>query len=215
VPQEEEQQELETHSNACPAHPHPHRQHQTRLPAQCRTTISKNHAIVFVEDLKVRNMSRSAAGTVEQTGSNVRQKAGLNRSILDQGWGEFRRQLDNKLQWAGGMLLVSSIAKHQHDLSRMWPRLRGKSQNASAFCLYRMRFYRKCRSCRRDQHSKGGSRPVRLSSELRSKRSTAGTHRKGGIAALVGISFFQKGRMSTLIAATHAETAPSAKSATA
>src|ERR1039458_6171674 len=55
------------------------------------TIISKNHAMVFVEDLKVSNMSRSAAGTVEQPGRNVKQKAGLNRSILDQGWAEFRR----------------------------------------------------------------------------------------------------------------------------
>jgi putative transposase len=69
------------------------------------TTISKNHAIVFIENLQVRNMSRSAAGTVEQSGSKVRQKAGLNKSILDQGWEEFRRQLDYKLHWAGGMLL--------------------------------------------------------------------------------------------------------------
>jgi putative transposase len=35
-------------------------------------------------DLPVRNMTRSAAGTVEHPGSNVRQKAGLNKSILDQ-----------------------------------------------------------------------------------------------------------------------------------
>jgi hypothetical protein len=86
---------------------------------------------------------------------------------------------------------ASSTAKHQHDLSGMWPGLGGKSQDASAVC--RMRFYRECRSCRRDQHSKGGIHPVRLSSELRSKRSAAGTHRKGGVAALVGISFLQGG----------------------
>jgi len=50
------------------------------------TTISKNHALVCVEDLQVRNMSKSAAGTKEQPGKMVRQKSGLNRSILDQGW---------------------------------------------------------------------------------------------------------------------------------
>ena len=70
------------------------------------TTISKNHAMVVLEDLQVRNMSTSAAGTVETPGKNVRAKSGLNRAILDQGWGEFRRQLDYKLSWNGGMLLA-------------------------------------------------------------------------------------------------------------
>ncbi|SFO11833.1 putative transposase [Xenorhabdus japonica] len=62
------------------------------------TTISKNHAMIVLEDLKVGNMSKSAAGTVSQPGRNVRSKSGLNRSILDQGWYEFRRQLDYKQQ---------------------------------------------------------------------------------------------------------------------
>ena len=70
------------------------------------TAISKNHAVVCMEDLQVRNMSKSAKGTVEKPGKNVRQKSGLNRAILDQGWFEFRRQLDYKLQWAGGKLVL-------------------------------------------------------------------------------------------------------------
>jgi putative transposase len=69
------------------------------------TTLSKNHALVCIEDLQVSNMSRSASGTEEKPGKNVRQKSGLNRSILDQGWGMFRRQLEYKLEWNGGMLL--------------------------------------------------------------------------------------------------------------
>lgn len=68
-------------------------------------TISKNHAIVYVEDLKVRNMSKSATGTSEAPGKNVRAKSGLNRAILDQGWYEFRRQLEYKLAWTGGWLV--------------------------------------------------------------------------------------------------------------
>ncbi len=47
------------------------------------TTVSKNHAMIVIEDLKVSNMSKSAAGTVSQPGRNVRAKSGLNRSILD------------------------------------------------------------------------------------------------------------------------------------
>lgn len=70
------------------------------------TAISKNHAVVFVEDLKIRNMSKSAAGTVEAPGRNVAAKSGLNKAILDQGWFEFRRQLEYKLQWSGGMLIA-------------------------------------------------------------------------------------------------------------
>ncbi len=70
------------------------------------TTISQNHAMVCIEDLQVRNMSKSAAGTTEVPGRNVRAKSGLNKSILDQGWFEFRRQLDYKLQWNGGHLIV-------------------------------------------------------------------------------------------------------------
>ena len=70
------------------------------------TTISQNHALVCIEDLQVRNMSRSSKGTVEQPGKKVSQKNGLNRAILDQGWGEFRRQLDYKMAWNGGILLA-------------------------------------------------------------------------------------------------------------
>ncbi|REB73224.1 DNA-cytosine methyltransferase, partial [Escherichia coli] len=38
------------------------------------TTVSKNHAMIVIEDLKVSNMSKSAAGTVSQPGRNVRAK---------------------------------------------------------------------------------------------------------------------------------------------
>lgn len=70
------------------------------------TAISKNHAIVCIEDLKVRNMSASASGNTENPGKNVRAKSGLNKSILDQGWFEFRRQLEYKLAWNGGWLVA-------------------------------------------------------------------------------------------------------------
>jgi putative transposase len=70
------------------------------------TAISKNHAMVVIEYFEVGNMSRSAAGTVEQPGRNVKQKTGLNKSILDQGWGEFRRQMKYKMIWTDGLLVL-------------------------------------------------------------------------------------------------------------
>lgn len=73
---------------------------------KCSTTISQNHAIVCIEDLQVRNMSKSAAGNGEAPGRNVKAKSGLNKSILDQGWAEFRRQLEYKQSWRGGDVLA-------------------------------------------------------------------------------------------------------------
>ncbi|WP_152068955.1 RNA-guided endonuclease InsQ/TnpB family protein, partial [Escherichia coli] len=70
------------------------------------TIISKNHAVIVIEDLKVKHMSKSAAGTISQPGRNVRAKSGLNRSILDQGWYEMRRQLEYKQLWRGGQVLA-------------------------------------------------------------------------------------------------------------
>ena len=81
------------------------------------TTINQNHALVCIEDLQVRNMSRSSKGSNEQHGKRVKQKSGLNRAILDQGWGEFRRQLDYKVSWNGGILL----AVPPHNTSRTCP----------------------------------------------------------------------------------------------
>ena len=75
---------------------------------QISNTVSKNHATVYVEDLQVKNMSKSAKGTVEKHGKMVKQKSGLNRAILDQAWYEFRRQLEYKLRWRGGQLIPIS-----------------------------------------------------------------------------------------------------------
>lgn len=69
------------------------------------TDIAKNHGIVVVEALQVQNMSASAKGTAEAPGKNVRQKAGLNRAILDQGWSMFSRFLGYKLADRGGRLI--------------------------------------------------------------------------------------------------------------
>jgi putative transposase len=61
--------------------------------------ISQNHAVVCVEDLQVSAMSQSE-------GAHTKRR--LNKSILDQGWFEFRRQLEYKLRWNGGRLVAVS-----------------------------------------------------------------------------------------------------------
>jgi putative transposase len=63
------------------------------------STISQNHAVVCVEDLRVSAMSHTDSAPA---------KRGLNKSILDQGWFEFRRQLEYKLRWNGGRLIAVS-----------------------------------------------------------------------------------------------------------
>jgi len=69
------------------------------------TALSRDFAVVYVENLQVKGMSGSAKGTRKKPGKNVKAKSGLNKSILDQGWSEFLRQLDYKLKWRGGELI--------------------------------------------------------------------------------------------------------------
>ena len=69
------------------------------------TSISKNHAMIACEDLKVVNMSKSASGTMENKGRHVKAKSGLNKSILDQGFSMMVDMLEYKQQWQGGLLV--------------------------------------------------------------------------------------------------------------
>jgi putative transposase len=80
------------------------------------SSVSQNHAAVCIEDLRVTAMSasRDAEGSRMACGPA---KRGLNKSILDQGWYEFRRQLEYKLKWAGARLVVVP----PHNTSRTCP----------------------------------------------------------------------------------------------
>src|SRR5262244_2505031 len=66
------------------------------------TKFANSHGVYRMEKLRVRNMTASAKGTIEEPGKNVAQKSGLNRSILDQGWGMFATFLSYKEQERGG-----------------------------------------------------------------------------------------------------------------
>ena len=61
--------------------------------------------MIACEDLKVANMSKSASGSMENKGRTVKAKSGLNKSILDQGWGMMIDMLEYKQQWRGGLLI--------------------------------------------------------------------------------------------------------------
>ena len=60
------------------------------------TGLARRFDVIRVEDLKIRSMTRSAKGTVATPGKNVRQKAGLNRGILANGWGRLVERLEQK-----------------------------------------------------------------------------------------------------------------------
>jgi putative transposase len=60
------------------------------------TDLARRFDVIRVEDLKIANMSRSAKGSKERPGRNVRAKAGLNRGILRSGWGLLVRRLQDK-----------------------------------------------------------------------------------------------------------------------
>jgi putative transposase len=60
------------------------------------TDIARRFDVIRVEELQIKNMTRSAKGTRENPGRNVRQKAGLNRGILRSGWGLLVRRLEEK-----------------------------------------------------------------------------------------------------------------------
>lgn len=64
------------------------------------------HAVIVTEDLSIRNMTASARGTVDEPGSNVRQKAGLNQAILDTASGGFLSTLHSKAEEAGVQVVL-------------------------------------------------------------------------------------------------------------
>jgi len=68
------------------------------------TDIAKNHSYIVLEELKTKNMTRTAKGTIEKPGKNVKAKAGLNKAILMQGWHKFQTMLEYKTVWFGSFV---------------------------------------------------------------------------------------------------------------
>ncbi len=87
-----------------------------RKAANCRSTrlhqvsakIAENYAFIGVEKLNIQNMTASARGMVDEPGTKVRQKAGLNRAILDASVSRLISFIDYKAERAGGQMVKVS-----------------------------------------------------------------------------------------------------------
>jgi putative transposase len=129
------------------------------------TRIAKTHGRVFVEKLNVQAMTASASGTVEDPGTNVAQKSGLNRAILDSGWGQARWMLDYKTLWEGGSVgevpapgssQTCSACGHRDPLSRV---------SRGWFC---------CTSCKHEEDADTNAAKVILQRGLAAETAAAG-----------------------------------------
>jgi putative transposase len=68
--------------------------------------VKSGPQVICVEKLQIRNMTRSAKGSIEEPGTNVAAKSGLNRSILDAGLAQFVRILTDTAESAGRLVVA-------------------------------------------------------------------------------------------------------------
>jgi putative transposase len=80
--------------------------------------LARDYDVIAHEDLRVANMTRSASGTVDAPGRNIAAKSGLNRSILDAGWGVFLTILSDKAESAGRELIAVNPANTSRTCSQ-------------------------------------------------------------------------------------------------
>ncbi len=80
-------------------------------------SLAKRFALIVLEELKIRNLTRSAAGTVDEPGVKVAQKRGLNREILDAGWRRLTDLIRYKAVKAGGGVLTRDARRSSGECS--------------------------------------------------------------------------------------------------
>lgn len=69
---------------------------------QITTAIANAHDAIFIEDFDIPEMVRSAKGTAEHPGTQVKQKTKMNKAIAEQNWGMIAEQLAYKVTERGG-----------------------------------------------------------------------------------------------------------------
>jgi transposase len=102
---------------------------------QVSTRLAREFDVIRVEDLHIVQMTQSAKGTVDSPGTRVRQKAGLNRGILANGWGRLVQRLEHK---ARGRVERIPAAYTSQTCSQCGTRDREARESQAVF---------RCRSC--------------------------------------------------------------------
>ncbi|WP_207925984.1 RNA-guided endonuclease InsQ/TnpB family protein [Actinocrispum wychmicini] len=101
------------------------------------TDLARRFDLIRVENLNVRGMTRSAKGTADQPGRNVRQKAGINRGILANGWGQLETRLEHK---ASGRIEKISAAYTSQQCSACGHTALGNRKSQAVFQCVACRF---------------------------------------------------------------------------
>ena len=160
------------------------------------TGIARRFDVIRVEDLQIGNMTRSAKGTREIPGRNVRAKAGLNRGILRSGWGLLVRRLEDKAPGRVEKVRPAFTSQRCSACGQVDPRL---AREPTALRVHGLRF-RLPRGRERGHQHRGGARrdcagrlPGCRAGEPRT--STACLLNRTWVA---GIPAFRRGRMSRL-----------------
>ncbi|MCW3815921.1 transposase [Micromonospora sp. DR5-3] len=95
--------------------------------------LCAQHAAISIEGLNIKAMTATAKGTVEEPGTNVRQKAGLNRAILDKGWGLFQVALANRARITGTRIVKVPAAFTSQQCSRCGNTNRNNRESQAVF----------------------------------------------------------------------------------
>jgi putative transposase len=127
--------------------------------------LATRHGLVAIEHLNVKDMTASARGTIHKPGVNVRQKAGLNRQILERGWGELHRQLAYKTGWYGSELILVPAAYSSQTCSACWTIDKDARESQARF---------RCRACGHTQNADVNAARVILHRALDQQQQKAG-----------------------------------------
>lgn len=112
--------------------------------AQAANRLTVRHSVIVLEDLRTKNMTASAKGTVTEPGTNVRQKAGLNRAILDKGWHRMELAIRNAARSTGTEVVLVNPAYTSQTCHRC-KRVDSKSRESQAVFV--------CTACGHREHA--------------------------------------------------------------